>query len=87
MVGSFVQYKFSNTYLAIGLSGGLYGLMAAQAVIFLYLGAFSSTAYLFSFLRTVLLNVLINFLPGIGWQAHLGGAIMGVICGILIILI
>lgn len=86
VIGSAVQYKFSNTYLAVGLSGGLYGLMAAQAVIFLFLGAFSSSAYLFSFLRTVLLNLMINFLPGIGWQAHLGGAITGIICGILIIL-
>jgi rhomboid protease GluP len=87
IAGSAVQYKWSNTFFSVGLSGGLYGLMAAEFVLFIGMGMFSSGAYLSSFLRTLVLNLLINFMPGIAWQAHAGGAVFGAVMGILILLL
>ena len=32
-----------------------------------------------SILATILINLAINFAPGIAWQAHIGGALSGLV--------
>lgn len=63
--------------LCLGLSGGLYGLLVIY--IMNVLKNFDGKLPV-SFLYVVLLNLIINILPGISWQGHLGGAIFGFIC-------
>lgn len=62
----------ANT-LIIGMSGGIYCLFVY--LIAFYLGSgFINTR---TFIPTILLNLALNFLPGVSWQTHLGGAICG----------
>lgn len=66
-----------HTTVAVGLSGGLYGLMAAYVIRMTYLHAWNRPGLRRSLLEMVGLNLLINFLPQVAWQAHFGGFICG----------
>lgn len=60
--------------LSIGLSGGIY-------TIFIYMVLYSiNSGYisLNTFMPTLILNLALNFMPGVSWQCHLGGAFAGV---------
>ncbi len=72
--GSLLEYAISKIRFSVGLSGGLYGLMFGY---FLILLTYHSTSGLRSMAITLVLNLVINFMPGIAWQAHVGGAITG----------
>ena len=72
--GSILEYAVSRTRWSVGLSGGLYGLMFS---LFLLMVHFRSVTGVRSMMTTLVLNLAINFMPGIAWQAHVGGAITG----------
>ena len=74
--GSLLEYAMSRIRYSVGLSGGLYGLMFGY---FLILLTYRSTSGLRSIAMTLVLNLFINFMPGIAWQAHVGGAITGMV--------
>ena len=74
--GSLLEYRISNIRYSVGLSGGLYGLMAGY---FLLLVRYGSAGSLRGILITLLMNLAINFMPGIAWQAHIGGAAVGMV--------
>ena len=74
--GSLLEYASSKVRYSVGLSGGLYGLMFGY---FLILLTYRSVSGLRSIALTLILNLVINFMPGIAWQAHVGGAITGMV--------
>lgn len=63
--------------VAVGLSGGLYGLMAAYFIRLTYLRAWRLPGIRRSMIEMAGLNLLINFLPQVAWQAHFGGFVCG----------
>jgi len=68
------SYPFSPT---IGASGAVYGLMGALVVTFKRFGF-----DLRQLLVVVALNVYVTFaVPGISWQGHLGGLVVGAVVG------
>ncbi len=74
--GSVMEYFVSRTRYTVGLSGGLYGLMFGY---FLILVRMNSISGLRGILPTLIMNLVINFMPGIAWQAHAGGAVTGLV--------
>ena len=72
--GSLLEYAISKTRYSVGLSGGLYGLMFSYALL-----AWTYGGNMRSVLITIVMNLAINFAPGIAWQAHIGGALTGLI--------
>ena len=72
--GSLLEYKVSKIRYSVGLSGGLYGLMFSLFLIMIRLRSVSGIR---SISTTLILNLAINFMPGIAWQAHIGGAVTG----------
>jgi len=74
--GSLLEYAVSKTRYSVGLSGGLYGLMFS---LFLLMIHFRSVSGVRSMVTTLILNLAINFMPGIAWQAHVGGAVTGMV--------
>lgn len=59
--------------LTIGLSGGIYTLFIYLVAFYLGSGFINTR----TFIPTILLNLALNFMPGVAWQVHLGGAICG----------
>lgn len=56
----------------LGASGGVFGLMAAYFVILKSLGQRSN-----GFVGLIAINLVLSFMPGVSWQAHLGGLVVG----------
>lgn len=73
--GSLLELGVSKNRYSVGLSGGLYGLMFSYALICISYGNRSLT----SLFITIAMNLAINFAPGIAWQAHIGGALTGIL--------
>ncbi len=87
ILGNLMAYWLGNeNSVSGGLSSGLYGLMACYLVILYRIygleGILSST----STIMMLGINIMMNFLPGVGWQAHLGGACFGIIYTVLFVL-
>lgn len=82
--GSLLEYAISRVRYSVGLSGGLYGLMFGY---FLILLTYRSASGLHSIAMPLVLNLFINFMPGIAWQAHVGGAVTGMVLTELFLLL
>jgi membrane associated rhomboid family serine protease len=79
--GSFLALALSPpNSLGVGASGAIFGLFGAVAVLHRRVGAnFRGIGTLIG------LNLVISFaLPGISWQAHIGGLLTGVVVGALV---
>lgn len=75
LFSSLTANALSGNGLIIGLSGGIYCLFIY--LISFYIGSgFINTR---TFLPTLLLNLALNFMPGVSWKSHLGGAICGLL--------
>ena len=72
----FLMAAGQNT-VAVGLSGGLYGLMAAYVIRLTYVHAWKHPGIRRSMIEMIGLNLLINFLPQVAWQGHFGGFVCG----------
>ncbi len=62
-----------------GLSSGIYGLLAVELILVYLIYGIEGITQNTSLLITILLNVSLNFMPGVGWKAHLGGATFGIL--------
>lgn len=75
LFGSLTCGILSDNTIMIGMSGGLYCLMTIMILDLIMFRRIN----IISFSSTILLNLLINFMPNVAWQAHLGGAFIGLI--------
>lgn len=83
--GSAFYFITSRNTMAVGLSGGLYGLMAGYTLLIWYSGVWKDPTVRSNLLRTYMINLLINFMPGVAAAAHLGGYFTGLlVTGMLI---
>lgn len=70
-------FVVQGNVLAVGISGGLYGLMTTYFILLYRSGGLKDARVRNIMISTLLMNLLINFMPGVSWVAHLGGAIAG----------
>ena len=82
--GSVFYYCTGRNTVAVGLSGGLYGLLAAYVYLVWQGGALRIPQVRTAVLQTVGINLIINFMPGVGWRAHFGGAVTGLLLIIIL---
>lgn len=75
IAGSLTFGIWNENTLSCGLSGGIYGLLFIYLMDAILIGAYRNS----SFIIMLLLNLYLNFQPGVAWQCHLGGLICGVI--------
>lgn len=75
IVASLTSLAFSDNTISVGLSGGLYGLFAIYLINAYYSHTLSSQGAI----QVILINVLINFMGGVDFMAHIGGLIAGIV--------
>ncbi|MBO7702824.1 MAG: rhomboid family intramembrane serine protease [Solobacterium sp.] len=63
--------------MTLGISGGLYGLLAAYFVLMFKLGLLHDQTVMFSLARTALVNLVINLMPNVSRLGHAGGFLTG----------
>ena len=78
LAGNLFCYFF-KVRSSLGLSGGLYAVMFFY---FMLLTSYTTVSWA-SILQNNIANIIINFMPGVAWQAHLGGALFGVLMSFL----
>ena len=83
--GGFFISRGQRLTRTIGISGGLYGLLATYFILLFKLGMFAYPSIRASLIRTVLVNAIISFMPNVSMMGHLGGAIVGAILGFFLI--
>lgn len=82
IMGSWFVYVGQGNMVLVGASGGLYGLMGALLVYTFESGAIRQPAIRSQFIRILLINAMISFLPGISLLGHLGGFVAGIMLAI-----
>lgn len=83
ITGSLFIYFGNGNEIAVGMSGGIYGLMGVLIVLFYQEGLFKIPAIRQRFLSTMYLNIILNFLPNISMLGHLGGFVAGIFLGFI----
>lgn len=79
VTGNFFMYQMNRPgTVSGGLSTGLYGLMLAEIVLIVRISGWQAI-FSSSMLYPMLVNLAMNFMPGIGWAGHLGGACFGIL--------
>lgn len=78
-VGSAVfLFVVQGNVLAVGISGGQpSGLMTTYFILLYRTGGLKDSRIRRIMISTLVMNLLINFMPGVSWVAHLGGTIAG----------
>lgn len=79
-----VYFNEKRNVITVGISGGLYGLMFIYFVLLWRLGLLAIPSIRMSVLRNVIINAVITFMPGISMYGHLGGAMSGIILGLIV---
>ena len=77
IMGSVFVFVGDGNIVSLGISGGLYGCMAAMLVYFWSSGLLQQPMIRRQFLNMLTVNILISFMPGISFLGHLGGFIGG----------
>jgi rhomboid protease GluP len=75
--GSLFLFCAKGNQMAVGISGGLYGLMAGYTYLILRAGGGKNPSVKAALIRTYAINLMINFLPGVSFSSHLGGFLTG----------
>ena len=75
ILGSLTSGILTTTVLTVGISGGLYGLLA-----FFLLDMFTNPyVNKQSLYPMIIINLAINFMSGVSWAGHLGGFVAGLL--------
>ncbi len=85
ILGTMIFHTFETSLLAVGLSGGIYGLFGALFIqTFVPNSLMRHPALKKWIYQIILINLFVNFMPGIAVSAHLGGLISGLAIGFLL---
>lgn len=83
VVGTVFVFVGQGNSVVVGSSGGLYGLMGALLVYTFESGMIKQPLVRSQFIRILLINLMISFLPSVSLLGHLGGFVAGVLLAII----
>lgn len=78
IIGSSLVYgvlSAGQNTVCIGMSGAIYALFTIYVIEAISMGALNNSR----FVILILINLGLNFMSGVAWQAHLGGALIGLL--------
>ena len=79
IVGSLFVLSSPENSFVVGISGGIYGLLAAYITLILRTGGWRMPPVRAALMNMLFINLLLNFLTNISVHAHLGGFVTGLI--------
>ena len=79
IVGSLFVLASPENSFVVGISGGIYGLLAAYVTLILRTGGWRMPPVRAALMNMLFINRLLYFLPNISVHAHLGGFVTGLI--------
>lgn len=82
--GSAFIYVLDRNTITVGLSGGLYGLLAAMLVFLIQSQMIKRPQIMSNVINIVFINLLINLMPNISVLGHLGGFVGGLFLSFLL---
>ncbi len=82
--GSLFLFAAEGNKVAVGISGGLYGLMAGYTYMLIRAGGWKNPVVKTALIRTYMINLLINFMPGVSVSGHIGGFMAGLFLTVLL---
>lgn len=83
--GSLWIFILDGNVVTVGLSGGLYGLMVCYIMIVAANGGMNNPMIRNSIMRTIVINLCMNFIPGVSYSGHIGGAVTGLLFSMLLL--
>ena len=85
IMGNACVYVGEKNIVALGISGGIYGLLGALIVAYARAGYFSNREFRMRFFNSIYINILLNFLPGVSVLGHIGGLTCGLLLGLFLV--
>jgi rhomboid protease GluP len=85
VIGNLFAFTDNANTISGGMSSGIYGLLAAQLVLIYVIAGPAAILRNTGLLISIVINVMMNFMPGISWRAHLGGAAFGVLLTVFLL--
>ena len=83
IIGGGLLAHLSGSELVVGLSGGLYGLLGLLIVIAYKSNWLHNPQIRNSFIRLLLINLLVSFMPSVSLAGHFGGLLIGILLGLV----
>lgn len=83
IIGNVCIFIGNGNIIAVGLSGGIFGIFGALIVMFAFKGYFKIPAFRKQIFRTIYMNIIISLMPGISLLGHLGGFVTGIMLGMI----
>ena len=85
IMGNLLVFICSGNTVSLGLSGGLYGAMAALFVYYFRSGLIKNRSLRNNVIMIMTINIVVSLSPGISALGHAGGFIAGLFLGIILL--
>ncbi len=78
-------YLSKQDSMTIGISGGVFGLLATYIVILYKLNLLGNPDVYSDIVGVLVANLIISLMPGVSWQGHLGGFLTGLVIAFILV--
>jgi hypothetical protein len=82
-MGALFVFVGQGNVLLVGISAGLYAILGLMVMYLFESGLISQPAIQSQLWRTLLINILINFVPNVSILGHVGGFVAGLLLGLV----
>ena len=83
--GNLLVFIGSGNIVSLGISGGLYGLLAVLFVYYFKSGMIRNRRLRNNIIMIMAVNIIVSLSPGISFLGHLGGFIAGLVLGVIML--
>ena len=83
LMGALFVFVAQGNVLLVGISAGLYAILGLMVMYLFESGLIAQPAIQGQLWRTLMINILINFVPNVSVLGHVGGFVAGVLLGLV----
>ncbi|MFV0255703.1 MAG: rhomboid family intramembrane serine protease [Erysipelotrichaceae bacterium] len=82
--GSLLVWATNSANLAFGMSGGFFGLLGCLVILHCRTGYITKPIVIIEYSLLFVINIAMSMHPSVSWEGHLGGFVVGALCGMVI---